>query len=95
MTPVVSGVLLHLSWLVASAGLVAGLAAVCVTRRLLPSLGVFLDLLLAAGLLRLATAGSWQAIAGAAAIVAIRKLAVLGLRSSGRRPAREPVGQPS
>ena len=95
MTPVVSGVLLHLSWVVAAAGLVAGLAAMGATRRLLPSLGVFLDLLLAAGLLRLATAGTWQGIAGAAAIIAIRRLAVLGLRTTAGRAPLEPVGHPS
>ena len=93
MTEAVSSLLVQLSWLVAAAALVAGVGAVLTTRSLLPSIGLFLDFLLAAGLLRLATAGTWQAIAAAAAIVAIRKLAVLGLRSTGGfHPEGPPTG---
>lgn len=43
---------------------------------------MLLDLLLAAGLLRLAAADSLTALASAAAIVAVRKLVVSGLRSA-------------
>jgi hypothetical protein len=93
VTESISATLLQLSWLVAAAALVAGVGAVVSTGRLLPAVGVFLDLLLAAGLLRLATAGTWQAIAGAAAIVAIRKLAVLGLEVPRRRSEVHPVVQ--
>jgi hypothetical protein len=93
VTGAVASLLVQLSWLVAAAALVAGAGAFLTTRSLLPSLGLFLDFLLAAGLLRLATAGTWQAIAAAAVIVAIRKLAVLGLRSTGGfHPGGPPTG---
>lgn len=55
--------------------LLAGLA----TRRLGVALPVMLDLLLAAGLLRLTALADWGALASTAAIVVIRKLAVTGL----------------
>jgi hypothetical protein len=62
--------------LVVAAGLVLGAAAFLSTRSARAALPVLLDLLLAAGLLRLASDGSWRAIAGAAAVVVIRKLVV-------------------
>lgn len=45
-----------------------------VTRAWRPTVPVLLELLLAAGLLRLSVNDDWRAIAGAAAIVAIRTL---------------------
>ncbi|MCA1710455.1 MAG: hypothetical protein LC789_01975 [Actinobacteria bacterium] len=62
--------------------LCAALAAACV-RDLRLALGVLLDYLLAAGLLRLAGSPGLKAIAGAALIVAVRKLATFGLAQRG------------
>jgi hypothetical protein len=73
----------------AAALLVAGLVLL-VTRQVATALPVLLDLLLAAGLLRLSATASWQAIASAAAIVLIRKLVTLGLAAA-RRARAEPA----
>ncbi len=67
------------SLVVAASALVAGALAFAVTWRLRTGLGVLLDLLLAAGLLRLAAQPTWTGIATAAAIVAVRKLVGFGL----------------
>ena len=81
---------------VTAAGLVAGLLALAVTRRPGLALKVFLDFLLAAGLLRLTGDPGWPAVVAAAAIVALRRLIGAGLRagaaawSSGRD---EPTGR--
>ena len=69
---------------IAAAALVAGALALARTRRPALALAVFLDLLLAAGLLRLAGDPGWQAIATAAAVVAVRRLIGVGLRAGGR-----------
>jgi hypothetical protein len=69
---------------VTTAALVAGALALVVTHRPALALPVTLDLLLAAGLLRLVGTPSWQALATAAAIVALRRLIGLGLRIGGR-----------
>lgn len=50
-------------------------------RRVQPALGVLLDLLLAAGLLRLADDPDWAEIAVAAAVVALRSLVRVPSRS--------------
>ena len=65
--------------LVGAGALLLGGLILLSTRSVRTALPVFLDLLVAAGLLRLATADTWQAIAGAAAVVAIRKLAATAL----------------
>jgi len=62
------------------AALVAGAAALVATGRPAVAIAVLLDLLLAAGLLRLAGEPDWRTIAGAAALVAIRRLLGWGLR---------------
>jgi len=69
---------------ISAAAVVAAVLALAVSRRPGLALSVFLDLLLAAGLLRLAGDPDWQAIATAAAIVAIRRLLGLGLRIGDR-----------
>jgi hypothetical protein len=69
---------------IAAAALVAGVLALARTRRPALALAVFLDLLLAAGLLRLAGDPGWPAIATAAAVVAVRRLIGVGLRAGGR-----------
>jgi hypothetical protein len=78
---------------ITAGALIAGLLTVVTTRRPALALSVFLDLLVAAGLLRLAGDPSWQAIATAAAIIALRRLIGFGLRAGG--PDRVPTaGQP-
>lgn len=83
------------------AALLAGALALAVTRHPMAALGVLLDLLLAAGLLRLAGAPSWGAVATAAAIVGLRRLIGAGLHAGARgwsggtahpRPARSGAG---
>jgi hypothetical protein len=70
--------------LVSGAALVAGVLTVAATRRPALALSVFLDLLTAAGLLRLVGDPSWQSIATAATIVPLRHLIGLGLRIGAR-----------
>ena len=74
---------------VVTAGLALSALTLLSTRRLSAALPVLLDLLLAAGLLRLSATASWQAIASAAAIVVIRKLATLGITAA-RRARTQP-----
>jgi len=59
--------------IVGASAVVAVIAAVD-TERLTAGVPMMLDLWLAAGLLRLAYTDSWPTIAGAAALIAIRKL---------------------
>ncbi|HYY11896.1 MAG TPA: hypothetical protein VE781_13225 [Kineosporiaceae bacterium] len=70
--------------LVVAAALLLSALALLTTRSLGAALPVLLDLLLAAGLLRLSATGSWQAIGSAAAIVLVRKLATLGIAAARR-----------
>jgi hypothetical protein len=67
---------------VVAAALAVSALTLLSTRRIATALPVLLDLLLAAGLLRLSATASWQAIASAAAIVLIRKLATLGITAA-------------
>ena len=64
------------------------------THELRAALALMLDLWIAAGLLRLTQDASWRAIAGAAAIIGIRKLVVHGLDAKGHGRIRRdvPVG---
>lgn len=72
--------------LCATLGLVCTAAVLARTRELRQALPVLLEFLLAAGLLRLTSDASWQALATAAVVVGVRKLVVgLGLRD---RPGR-------
>lgn len=68
-----------LSWLVAGAGIVLGTATLVVFRRPVLSLHVLLDLLLAAGLLRLSADAGWPVIAVTAAVVVLRRLLTFSL----------------
>ena len=68
-----------LSWLVAGAGIVLGTATLVVFRRPALSLHVLLDLLLAAGLLRLSADAGWPVIAVTAAVVVLRRLLTFSL----------------
>jgi hypothetical protein len=93
VSPALQGVGSALALLVTAAALVAGLVALVATRRPAAALPVTLDLLTAAGLLRLVGEPGWPALATAAAILVLRRLIGLGLRTGGRtwtstRPAR-------
>ena len=79
-----------LALLVTAAALLAGLVALAATRRPAAALPVFLDLLVAAGLLRLVGEPSWQALATAASIILLRRLIGFGLRTGGRTSAPGP-----
>ena len=89
MSPM-TGVVDALAPVVVAAALVVSGLSLLVTRRIGTALPVLLDLLLAAGLLRLSATASWQAVGSAAAIVLVRKLATLGI-SATRRARAEPV----
>ena len=65
---------------VTAAGILAAAVALLVTRRPRAALPVLLDLLTAAGLLRLAGTPHWGQLASAAAVVALRHLILLGLQ---------------
>lgn len=69
------------SWCVALAGILLGTAALAVFRRPLLAMRVMMDLLVAAGLLRLSVDLSWTAIAGTALLIAVRRLLTLSLAS--------------
>ncbi|GAB3349442.1 hypothetical protein [Modestobacter lapidis] len=75
---------------ISAAALGAGALTLLVTRRPSLALAVLLDLLLAAGLLRLGSDPGWQAIAVAAALVGLRRVIGAGLRVGGRSWARAP-----
>jgi len=73
--------------LVVLAALILAALVLAVTRDPFTALPVLLDMLLAASLLRLSATASWHAIATAAVLVAVRKLAMSGMRA-GRRASR-------
>lgn len=62
------------AWCAAVAGIVLGLATMIVFRAPLPAMRVALELLTAAGLLRLSVDSSWAAIAVAAALILLRRM---------------------
>jgi uncharacterized membrane protein len=82
-----------LALVVSAMALVAGVVALAATRRPALALGVLLDLLLAAGLLRLAAEPTWSSLATAAAVVALRRLIGAGLRTGGRAFSAAVVGR--
>ena len=61
---------------VVAASIPIGLLVAIVSRRVGAGIPAMLDLWIAAGLLRLSYTSSWSAIAGAAALIAIRKVVV-------------------
>ncbi|MBB2990170.1 hypothetical protein FHR72_001638 [Mycolicibacterium iranicum] len=62
------------SWCLAIAGIMLGVAALVVFRAPLLALRVMLELLTAAGLLRLSVDSTWTAIAAAAAVIVLRRV---------------------
>lgn len=89
VAPAVGFVVQFAAGLVAAAALVSGALALVATRQPGVALAVLLDLLLAAGLLRLIALADWQGIIGAAAVVVIRKV-VVGAYHRGSRVLTEP-----
>ena len=88
------------SWVIAAVGIVVGIAGLVVFRQPLVALRVMLELFTAAGLLRLSVDLSWEAIAGVAVLIAVRRLVTRSLAADlaagfatpfgvrARRPAR-------
>ena len=79
MTAALQEVAGTLALLVTAAALLAGLVALAATRCPAAALPVFLDLLVAAGLLRLVGEPGGQTLAATAAIVLLRRLIGSGL----------------
>jgi hypothetical protein len=67
------------SWIIAAAGILVGIAGLAVFRQPLVALRVMLELFTAAGLLRLSVDLSWEAIAGVAVLIAVRRLVTRSL----------------
>ncbi len=77
------------SWLIGGLAVAVGAVALAATHEVRSSLALLLDLLLAAGLLRLSADSSWSVLGTAAAIIAVRKLVTVYLpvaRESTPRP---------
>jgi hypothetical protein len=66
-------VVLGAAWCFAAAGILLGIAALVVFRQPLLALRVTLELLTAAGLLRLSADSSWAAIAVTAVLIVVRR----------------------
>jgi hypothetical protein len=85
---VTSDLTAHLTSAVVPVIVIVGIAiagsAWAATGSLRASLSLLLDLLLAAGLLRLTVAASWEDLATAAAVVIVRKLAGGGVTTAAR-----------
>ena len=76
---------------VSAAAIVVGVVVLPATKAPRTALGVTLDLLLAAGLLRLSASLDWPAIGAAAAIIAVRKLVSEALRGTPATGASAPA----
>lgn len=68
------------SLVVSAAGVVVGVLSFVTFRRFSVALAAALELLTAAGLLRLSADGTWRAVATAGAIVVTRRLVGAALR---------------
>ncbi len=78
------------SLLCVAAGLVAATLALAVTRQPRVALPVFLDFLLAAGLLRLTHDSGTAALLIAAVVLVVRVLVLVGLGRPSSRPSAPP-----
>ena len=87
MNPILGPLPTVMALTITAAALAAGALVLVATRRPATALSVCLDLLLAAGLLRLTGDPGWQALVTAAAIVGLRRLIGLGLRLGGATSA--------
>lgn len=77
--------------LVTAAALVAAAVALAATGRPRAALPVLLDLLTAAGLIRLAADPEWRRLLTAAAVVLLRHVIATDLGRSGPPPSRPPA----
>jgi hypothetical protein len=84
----VTDLLIAVSLATAAAGVLLGGAVWLATHRLRTALPVTLELLTAAGLLRLSSDNTWRAIGTAAAVIAIRKLVQISLLHARPAPRR-------
>jgi hypothetical protein len=78
----VIGVVGTTALLTIAAAILAGALVLVRTRSLREALPVLLDLLTAAGLLRLAGSPSWSALAVTAIVIALRRLLTAGIRTA-------------
>ncbi len=67
------------SWCLAIAAIAIGVAALLVFRQPLPALRAMIELLTAAGLLRLSVDMSWTAVLGVVAVIAVRRVVTRSL----------------
>lgn len=88
----VSGIAEDAAMLITVAAVVIAVLIWLATRAWRPTMPVLLELLLAAGLLRLSVSDDWHAIAAAAAIVAIRML-LKSASNSDAGPGRAQAGR--
>ena len=95
MTDTAAAVATTAALLVTTAALVTAGIAFARTRSLRQALPVLLDLLTAAGLLRLAAAPSWGVLAVTAIVIGLRRLVTAGIRTAqgavGVRPPPTPT----
>jgi Protein of unknown function (DUF1622) len=75
-----------------AAAILAGALVLLRTRSLGQALPVLLDLLIAAGLLRLAAVPTWSGLAVTAIVIGLRRLITAGIRTASA--ARRPRGAP-
>lgn len=81
------------SLVVAAAAVAAGCACLAATRSVLVALPVLLDLLLAAGLLRLALTPTPAQLAAVAALLVVKRVASYGIRNAQLAHARPEQGR--
>jgi len=79
-------IVLGASWVVAFAAIVLGVATLVTFGAPLTALQVMLELLTAAGLLRLSVDSAWTAIAAAAVLILLRKTVTRTLIADLRAP---------
>ena len=97
--PVLEQVVAQAAALVTLGAVVSAVATAAATRSPTAAVRTLLDLLMAAGLLRLAVGEGWEPVVTAAAIIAVRKLVTLGIESADRSrragAAPAPVPRPT
>ena len=79
--------------LVVGAAIVTGAVVLVATRSFRQALPVLLEFLTAAGLLRLAAAPAWPALAVTVVVIALRRLATIGMRTAATAARRSPGGR--
>ena len=81
---------------VGALGVLSAAVALLATRSVPTAVGVLLDMLVAAGLLRLVGGSSWSDLATVAVILAVRRMLRSGLLADARQrssTSRPPAGQ--